>query len=291
MRRSCAPRWTPPSAAPTPTAPGTGRQAYDACEGATVLFLRKYGKALLRKAGSPAAALPLLAKIADLLPTHTRRSEESEAFQQFSTPLALGFAAATAAAITARRHRAGAVRRHRPARRPRRDRRRRPPPQRTRRDTRAISSPLSFRLYPVTRFDAAQIDDHLDAAIVPSVVLMNPPFSAMANVSGRMADAAYRHVASALARLAPSGRLVAITGASFAPDAPRWRDAFVGSSRKRARRLHSRHRWRGLRAARHDHRHAIDSDRQDRQPTIRPCSRHRPALPPMRPRCSPGSGR
>jgi hypothetical protein len=34
---------------------------------------------------------------------------------------------------------------------------------------------------------------------------MNPPFSAMANVEGRVADAAYRHVASALARLAPAG--------------------------------------------------------------------------------------
>ena len=34
------------------------KTAYDACEGAAVLFLRKYGKALLRKAGSPAAALP-----------------------------------------------------------------------------------------------------------------------------------------------------------------------------------------------------------------------------------------
>ncbi len=56
---------------------------------------------------------------------------------------------------------------------------------------------------------------------------MNPPFSAMANVAGRMADAAYRHIASALARLADGGRLVAITGANFAPDAPAWRDAFV----------------------------------------------------------------
>ena len=42
-----------------------------------------------------------------------------------------------------------------------------------------------------------------------------------------MADAALRHVASALARLAEGGRLVAITGASFAPDNPAWRDAFV----------------------------------------------------------------
>jgi len=202
------------------------KTAYDACEGTAVLFLRRYGKAIFRKAGSPAATLPLLAKVADLLPSHTRRSEEGEAFQQFSTPIALGFAAATAAAITgedlvlepsagtgllgilaeiadgtlALNELAGA-----------------------RADLLAALFPATL----VTRFDAAQIDDHLDASVVPSVVLMNPPFSAMANVSGRMADAAWRHVASALARLAPGGRLVAITGAGFAPDAPRWRDAFV----------------------------------------------------------------
>ena len=52
------------------------------------------------KAGSPAAMLPMLAKIASLLPTHTRRSEESEAFQQFSTPIPLGLVACTAAGIT-----------------------------------------------------------------------------------------------------------------------------------------------------------------------------------------------
>ncbi len=56
---------------------------------------------------------------------------------------------------------------------------------------------------------------------------MNPPFSAMANVDRRMADAALRHVASALARLCQGGRLVAITGPNFAPDNPAWRDAFV----------------------------------------------------------------
>lgn len=56
---------------------------------------------------------------------------------------------------------------------------------------------------------------------------MNPPFSAMANVSGRMADTAYRHIASALARLADGGRLVTITGANFSPEASAWRDAFA----------------------------------------------------------------
>ncbi|MFC4732624.1 hypothetical protein, partial [Salipiger abyssi] len=61
--------------------------ANEACEVATVLFLRKYGKALFRKAASPASRLGPLAKIAGLLPTQTRRSEASQSFQQFSTPL------------------------------------------------------------------------------------------------------------------------------------------------------------------------------------------------------------
>ena len=42
-----------------------------------------------------------------------------------------------------------------------------------------------------------------------------------------MADAALRHIRSALARLADGGRLVAITGANFAPDDPAWTDAFI----------------------------------------------------------------
>ncbi|QBE91357.1 methylase [Sphingomonas paucimobilis] len=202
------------------------KTAYEACEAATVLFLRKYGKALFRKAGSQAASLPLLAKIAGLLPTHTRRSEESQTFQQFSTPIPLGLIAATAAAITPADRilepsagtgllailaeiAGGTLMLNELA------------------DTRADLLAHLFPVNPVTRFDAAQIHDHLDPGIVPSVVLMNPPFSVMANVSGRIADAAYRHVASALARLADGGRLVTITGSSFAPDMPAWRDAFI----------------------------------------------------------------
>ena len=202
------------------------KTAYDACEAATVLFLRKYGKALFRKADSPASRLSALTKIAGLLPTHTRRSAESEAFQQFSTPTPLGFAALTAAAIGPADRvlepsagtgllailaeiAGGALVLNELA------------------ETRSALLTSLFPAVSVTRFDAAQIDDHLDPAAVPSVVLMNPPFSAMANVAGRMADTAFRHIASALARLADGGRLVAITGASFGPDTPAWRDAFV----------------------------------------------------------------
>ena len=61
----------------------------------------------------------------------------------------------------------------------------------------------------------------------PAVVLINPPFSAAANVDGRVADAALRHIVSALARLADGGRLVAITGAKLSPQNPIWRDSFV----------------------------------------------------------------
>ncbi|MBA3068065.1 MAG: strawberry notch family protein [Pseudomonadota bacterium] len=202
------------------------KTAYESCEAATVLFLRKYGKALFRKADSPVLRLSALAKIAGLLPTHTRRSAESEAFQQFSTPTPLGLAALAAAAIGPADRvlepsagtgllailaeiAGGALVLNELA------------------EVRATLLSSLFPAVAVTRFDAAQIDDHLDPAVVPSVVLMNPPFSAMANVTGRMADTAYRHIASALARLADGGRLVAITGASFSPDAPVWRDTFI----------------------------------------------------------------
>ncbi len=202
------------------------KTAYDACEAATVLFLRKFGPAMRARATSPAALLPMLAKLANLLPTHTRRSELSEAFQQFSTPIALGFAASVAAALTpadimlepsagtgllaimAELSGASLVLNELA-------------------DARSGVLDRLFVGVAVTRFDAAHIDDHLDATIVPSVVLMNPPFSAVANVDRRMADAALRHIASALARVCEGGRLVAITGAHCAPDSSAWRDAFV----------------------------------------------------------------
>jgi hypothetical protein len=93
-------------------------------------------------------------------------------------------------------------------------------------DTRADLLRHLFPGRPVTTFDAAQIDDHLDVGVRPSVILMNPPFSAVAHVDGRTTEATARHLRSSLARLAPGGRLVAITGAGFAPDAPAWAETF-----------------------------------------------------------------
>jgi hypothetical protein len=65
-----------------------------------VLFLRKFGTAMRARAGSAAAMLDMLARLAARLPSQTRRSEESERLQQFSTPVTLGFVAAQAAALT-----------------------------------------------------------------------------------------------------------------------------------------------------------------------------------------------
>jgi len=76
------------------------KDAYEALEAAQVLFLRKFGSAMRSRAGSAAAMLEMLTRLAGRLTSQTRRSEESEHFQQFSTPIALGFVAAEAAALT-----------------------------------------------------------------------------------------------------------------------------------------------------------------------------------------------
>src|SRR5260370_17094437 len=76
------------------------KTAYEACEAAQILLLRHFGPALREHAPSPSRFLAMLTKLAALVPSHTRRSEESQALQQFSTPIGLGFAACTAAALT-----------------------------------------------------------------------------------------------------------------------------------------------------------------------------------------------
>jgi len=202
------------------------KQAYDACEAAEILFLRRHGPAIVRSSSDPQARLRLVERIAALAPTHTRRSEAGQAMQQFSTPPAFALVAAIAAqigagervlepsagtgmlAVAAQLFGGGVILNELA-------------PER---------AALLERLYPgasVTRHDAAQIDDRLAPDLVPDIVLMNPPFSAMAGIDRRMPGTALRHIGSALARLRPGGRMVAITGAGCAPEAPAWRDAFT----------------------------------------------------------------
>jgi predicted RNA methylase len=93
-------------------------------------------------------------------------------------------------------------------------------------DSRAGILAQLFPAVCTTQFDAAHINNHLDAGVVPSVVLMNPPFSVAVHVDRQMADAALRHIGSALARLPEGGRLVTITGANVALENPAWTDSF-----------------------------------------------------------------
>ncbi|MGL4525426.1 MAG: strawberry notch-like NTP hydrolase domain-containing protein [Aestuariivirga sp.] len=201
------------------------KDAYEAVEVAQVLFLRQFGSSISRAAKSPASLLALLEKIGNLLPTETRRSEASQALQQFSTPIELAYIAARAAGIrpgdfvlepsagtgmlAVHAEIAGA--------------------------TIALNEwagerhGLLMALFPkdsVTHHDGAQIHDRLDVRIRPSVILMNPPFSASPLIDGRHPNATFEHIRSALARLEPNGRLVAITGESFSPYGRNWRSAF-----------------------------------------------------------------
>ena len=202
------------------------KAAYEAVEVAQLLFMRRYGPALHAKTVDPFERLKLVERIACLAPTQTRRSEEMLSFQQFSTPLGLAWVAGFAAAFTPgelvlepsagtgmlaiQAELAGCrLALNEVA------------------DTRAVLLGQLFGDAPVSTHDAAQINDRLDAGIVPSCIVMNPPFSAALNVETRAADAAFRHLSSAVARLADGGRLVAITGANCSPDHKAWRDGFV----------------------------------------------------------------
>jgi hypothetical protein len=175
------------------------------------MFLRKFGAAMRTRAGSAAAMLEMLARLAARLPTQTRRSEESEHFQQFSTPITLGFVAAEAAALTsadfvlAPSAGTGLLAIFAELAKV-------PMALNEIADTRAGLLGRLFRGIEVSCHNAEQLHDRLDPMIRPSVVLMNPPFSASPDIGAGFAEAAIRHVRSAFARLADGGRLVAITG-------------------------------------------------------------------------------
>ena len=126
------------------------KDAYEAAEAAVVLFLLRYGRAMRRRAGrgsdGPRNMLAMLAALAALEPSHTRRSEDQVRLQQFSTPPAAGLCGAQGGRRPSRRRGARTVRRHRDARRhgPLRARqplRGRAPPQRDRGAPRRVALP------------------------------------------------------------------------------------------------------------------------------------------------------
>lgn len=188
--------------------------------------MRRYGSAIHARTADPFEQLKLVERIALLIPAQTRRSEEMQAYQQFSTPLGLAWAAGFAAGflpgelvlepsagtglLAVQAELAGC--------------------RLAANDVAEVRAALLGTLFagsPVSSHDAAHIHDRLDASLVPSCIIMNPPFSVALNVDARVADAAFRHLSSAMARLADGGRLVAITGTSCASDHKSWRNGFT----------------------------------------------------------------
>ena len=75
------------------------RDAYDAIEAALVLQIRRLAPQIGRLEDAPAEIVALLANLADLSLTHSRRSEGQLALDQFSTPPQLGALAVLAAQV------------------------------------------------------------------------------------------------------------------------------------------------------------------------------------------------
>ena len=189
----------------------TLRGAYDALELAQVLLVT--GPCSPIDDGEAASTLRRLQALAHSLPTQSHRADQQIALQAFSTPLPLAWLAGHAAGLEAAdlvlepsagtgllaafaaRGRCGLILNEiDPARR---------------RCLEAV-----YRDAALSGHDGELIHDLLDPALRPTAVLMNPPF---ARGIGRGEDryAAARHMLSALTRLAPRGRLVAIMPESF----------------------------------------------------------------------------
>ena len=210
------------------------KDAYEAAEAAVVLFVQRYGRAMRQRAGAgtdgPRTMLAMLAAIAALEPSHTKRSEDQVRLQQFSTPLPLAYAALRAAAVrpgdtvmepsagtgmlavmaecALGKGAAGHLYLNEIA---------------------SVRAGLLAGLFPavaVTRHNAEALADFLPG-VRPTVVLMNPPFSATPGIERIRHDADLRHIRSAFSMLPPGGRLAAITSSHCVPGDAAWCDAFA----------------------------------------------------------------
>ena len=210
------------------------KDAYEAAEATLVLFLQRYGRAMRRQAGGspdgPAAMLAMLRKIAALEPSQTRRSEDQLRLQQFSTPLPLAYAALQAAAIrpgdTVLEPSAGtgmlavmaqcALGAGSPE-------------ALHLNEIASVRSGILASLFPaspVTAHNAESIADRLPE-LRPTVILMNPPFSASPGIQRTRIHTDLKHIRSAASMLPPGGRLVTISSSSCSPASAAWKEAFA----------------------------------------------------------------
>jgi hypothetical protein len=179
------------------------------------LVKTKYGKQLLFASNASTACSEILRPLQKRLPTQSWRSDTQNTYQQFSTPAPIGFLAAHllnlnsldtvlepsfgtgSLGVWALAAGATVVSNEIDSRR------------------RELATLLGLE---PTGHDAEFIDDLLPENITPNVILANPPFSSSGGRTERNSSKfGFRHVESALRRLAEGGRFAIILGESGSP--------------------------------------------------------------------------
>jgi hypothetical protein len=122
MRLSCAPRWRHAFGGSDAAGAWDWKTAYDACEAATVLFMRKFGPCAFGHGRVAGCRAVHARQDRGLLPTHTRRSEESQALAAILDAARARVCRRQRCCDHPGRSRARAFGRHGPARHLRRDR-------------------------------------------------------------------------------------------------------------------------------------------------------------------------
>ena len=180
------------------------------------LIAKKYGKQLLSSYDPGRACSEILRPLQQCLPTQSWRSTTQVTYQQFSTPAPIAYLAAYLTKLTgsdtvlepscgtgslavwARAAGATVVTNEIDPRR------------------RQLAELIGFN---PTCHDAEFIDDFLPESVAPNVVLINPPFSSSCGrVERNRSKFGFRHVESALRRLAPGGRFAVILGEGGSPE-------------------------------------------------------------------------
>lgn len=179
------------------------------------LIATKYGKQLLSSDDPRTDCWEIVRPLQQSLPTQSWRSESQITFQQFSTPAPIAYLATYlmnlrggdtvlepscgtgSFAVWARAAGTTVVTNEIDPRR------------------RQLARLIGF---DPTGHDAEFIDDFLPESITPNVVLMNPPFSSSGGrVERNQNKFGFRHVESALRRLAGGGRFAVILGEGGSP--------------------------------------------------------------------------